>query len=284
MAEKTVLASIFPHLLSKDSRKDSTVVGVETPNSTSNSFLNKAILETPNSTPTLQTPRPGAGLIILETPNNKALGGTRPRSRIAVLETPSPTNSQIYSENDAEEGMEVGGEESESSNEKDSSDKSESNVGELDDSTDENENNKKKNKDDEEVSKTVLKEKVTVTITPSKKVAIDEITLDDTPPSLRRSSRNKTKLKYILDDSMPEKGENVIRETQRAALVEKVTSKRFKCKKCAYTSTRAFNVKKHAEGHLSPREYKCNLCPSVVKNEAYFKGHMKTKHNIKINL
>jgi len=83
-----------------------------------------------------------------------------------------------------------------------------------------------------------------------------------------------------VDDSMLEK--NMSRENQRAALVEKVDSNSFKCKKCDYTSTRAFNVKKHAEGHLPPREYKCDLCPSVVKNEFYFKAHMKTKHDIKV--
>ena len=42
------------------------------------------------------------------------------------------------------------------------------------------------------------------------------------------------------------------------------------------------HVKKHVEGHLSPRKYKCLLCPSVVKNEFYFKAHMKAKHGIKL--
>merc|ERR1719330_1583336 len=107
--------------------------------------------------------------------------------------------------------------ESESNNEKDSititkstkgSDKTESDVVELDDSIDEDK--KQENKDDEEVSKTMLKEKDTVTITPKKKVVIDEVTLDDTSPSLRRSSRKKTPTKYheIMERELQELSDN----------------------------------------------------------------------------
>lgn len=103
-----------------------------------------------------------------------------------------------------EEGMEVDGNESESNNEKDTititkstkpSDKSESDVVELDDSIDEE--TKQQKEDDDEVEETMAKgESDTVTITPKKKVIIEEVSIDDDAPSLRRSSRKKTPTKY----------------------------------------------------------------------------------------